>query len=87
MGGNVQDDTSIPDMGCSHHMGNLCTPGTNKRITDNGPAVRIPNGTIMTATHECELPIPQLLQEAQHTNLYPEISMALWFPLASFTMT
>eukprot|EP00957_Ditylum_brightwellii_P183975 14013867-Ditylum_brightwellii.AAC.1 len=66
-----EDKTDIPDTGCSHHTGNLCTPGINKEQTYEGPKVHIPNGGTMQATHKCELNIPDVSPAAKHTNLYP----------------
>eukprot|EP00957_Ditylum_brightwellii_P071823 5458915-Ditylum_brightwellii.AAC.1 len=71
--GTVTNSTNaIPDTGCNRHTGNLQTPGINKRKTLFGPHARVPNGMIMQALHELNLPIPSSSSAATHTNIYPE---------------
>eukprot|EP00957_Ditylum_brightwellii_P090972 6927042-Ditylum_brightwellii.AAC.1 len=47
----------IADTGANQHCGNLDTPGVKQQAAI-GQKVYIPNGTTMTATHTCHLPIP-----------------------------
>ena len=62
------------DSGSTHNYAGIHGKVLNLRPTTNPIRVEIPDGGIMTSTHEGELDLPGLRPEARHVHVFPEMN-------------
>ena len=76
--GSAPPKTSTPkkailDSGCTGHFFSIKAPLINRRPTKRPLRVNLPDHDIMESTHEGELPIPTLPQEARRAHQFPAL--------------
>ena len=72
-----QKDMAIADSGTTGHFLQIDSQCVDKRLTNEGLDVRLPDGSVITSTHTALLNIPQLPMKARRAHLFPDISHAL----------
>jgi hypothetical protein len=63
----------IVDSGSRGTYVSISCPVVNKRLTNNPKRIQIPDGKIMTSTHEAELDYPELRPAARAVDIVPAL--------------
>ena len=73
----LKNNVAIVDSGTTGHFLQISSECVDKRQTDEGLNVHLPDGSVITSTHTALLNIPQLPMKARRAHLFPKISHAL----------
>ena len=68
---------AIADSGTTGHFLQISSECTDKKQTNEGIRVKLPDGSEILSTHTAFLNIPQLPKSARGAHLFPDISHAL----------
>ena len=67
---------AIADSGTTGHFLQINSECVDKRQTDEGLNVHLPDGLVITSTHTAMMNIPQLPMKARRAHMFPDISHA-----------
>ena len=70
-------DYAIADSGTTGHFLQMDSECSNRQSTNDGVRVKLPDGSIIKATHTANINFPQLPMEARKAHLFPDIKHAL----------
>ena len=69
-----QKNMAIADSGTTGHFLKIDSQCVDKRQTNEGLDVRLPDGSVIKSTHTALLNIPHLPMKARQAHLFPDIS-------------